>query len=261
MFDQHRLSPHHLLDGFTIWGAAHHAPANTPGFLDGFVVDGAGVHVALFHGSERAGLQIEGSDKEPHAPFEASAIPRAGLHHAVVGHFHRRREAAHHTYPGNPAVLAFGEPGDGGAVVIDIDDSGAVDRRWVSVSSRSVSDLDVDLTGCVDRDEVLSRVEAALSGRTGFVRLSLSGELSPDIELVDAEVQQVGGVGLDHLVVRRSKLRVAYDLDALRDEATVRGQFIRDVVSDTALDDATRDRIITTGLRALDGRRDLDVGW
>jgi exonuclease SbcD len=260
VFDSRQLSPQTLTDGFHIWGAAHHGPANTPGFLDDFEVDRGGVHVALFHGSERAGLQLEGTDKEPHAPFEAAAIEPAGLHHAIVGHFHRRREATHHTYPGNPSVLAFGEPGDGGAVIVDVNADGAVSRRWVTVSSRVVADSEVDVTGCVDRDEVLSRVEIALLGASGLVRLTLTGELSPDIELIDAEVEQIGFGKVDHLVVRRSKLQVAYDLEALREEPTVRGQFIRNVVGDPTLDEATRQRIITTGLRALDGRRDLDVG-
>ena len=259
VFDSRGLVPFSLRDGFTIWGAAHHGPANTPGFLDEFSVDRDGVHLGLFHGSERAGLQLEGSDKEPHAPFEAAAVAASGLHHAIVGHFHRRREATDHTYPGNPSVLAFGEPGDGGAVVVDMYSTGSVTRRWVSVSKRSVGDVEIDVTGCLDRDELLSRVEVGLLDSSGLVRLTLTGELSPDIELVDAEVEQLGTGRLDHLVVRRSKLSVAYDLEALREEATVRGQFIRNVVNDVSLDEATRQRIITTGLRALDGRRDLDV--
>lgn len=260
VFDGRRLGPYALRDGLHVWGAAHHAPAHTPGFLDGFRVDRGGVHIGLFHGSERAGIQLEGADKEPHAPFEASAIPRTGLHHAIVGHFHRRREGAHHTYPGNPAVLAFGEPGDGGAVIVDIDEHGRVERRWVGVATRHVGDVEVDVTGCADADDVTGRVEAALAGVSGLIRLTLTGELAPEVELVDADLGRLATGAIDHLVVRRAKLRVAYDLDALREEATVRGQFIRNVVADPDLDDDTRHRIITTGLRALDGRTDLDVG-
>ena len=37
-------------------------------------------------------------------------------------------------------------------------------------------------------------------------------------------------------------------------EPTVRGQFVRDVRADTALDDEPRRRVLTTGLQALDGR-------
>ena len=50
----------------------------------------------------------------------------------------------------------------------------------------------------------------------------------------------------------------AYDIEALRRERTVRGQFVRDVLAAADLDDEQRRRVLVTGLRALDGRDDLD---
>ena len=78
VFTEGRLTPAELADGFTLWGAAHRAPANTGNFLgDGFRVDRAGVHVALFHGSEQGGLAFQEEGKIPHAPFRAAEIPVA----------------------------------------------------------------------------------------------------------------------------------------------------------------------------------------
>ena len=49
------------------------------------------------------------------------------------------------------------------------------------------------------------------------------------------------------------------DLEALAEDPTVRGQFVRTVTGDPTLDDDVRRRVIVTGLRALDGRSDLGV--
>jgi len=49
---------------------------------------------------------------------------------------------------------------------------------------------------------------------------------------------------------------VAYDLDELRLEKSVRGEFIRLVEGDPTLDETIRRRVLTTGLRALAGRSD-----
>jgi len=68
IFTTDRLEAHELSDGFTVWGAAHRAPANTDGFLDDFTVGRSGVNVGLFHGSERGGLAFQESRKAPHAP-------------------------------------------------------------------------------------------------------------------------------------------------------------------------------------------------
>ena len=63
------------------------------------------------------------------------------------------------------------------------------------------------------------------------------------------------GSHLEAFVPRLARLKVAYDVEALMGEPTVRGQFVRDV-SEADLDDETRRRVLVTGLRALDGRAD-----
>lgn len=44
------------------------------------------------------------------------------------------------------------------------------------------------------------------------------------------------------------------DFDSLAAERTVRGQFVRDVLADESLDTALRERVLATGLRALEER-------
>jgi hypothetical protein len=63
---------------------------------------------------------------------------------------------------------------------------------------------------------------------------------------------------LETSIVRLSNLRVAYDFLAIQKAPTVRGQFVRDVLA-ASLDEVEQQRILVTGLRALDGRDDLEV--
>jgi DNA repair exonuclease SbcCD nuclease subunit len=258
LFAAPRLEPVALADGFTLWGAAHRAPANTPGFLDGFVVDRGGVHVGLFHGSEQGELSFQESGKVPHAPFRASQIPAAGLHHALVGHFHTPRDADHHTYPGNPEPLTFGETGQRGAVEVEIDASGGVTRRRHVVAGTTVHDVTVNLDGVVHATQVRERAAAVLGPLTGTARVTLAGEVAPDVEVTTADLRDVAP-HLDALVARVGRVTVAYDVESLAAEPTVRGQFVRDVRDADDLTDEQRERVLVTGLRALDGRRDLEV--
>ena len=58
-------------------------------------------------------------------------------------------------------------------------------------------------------------------------------------------------------MIRSDRVMVGYDLAAIAEEATVRGQFVR-----TALgieDEARRRRVILLGLRAFEDRADLEV--
>lgn len=256
VFTEARLLPVELTSGLTLWGAAHCAPANTDGFFEaGFQVDRGGVNLALFHGSENSDFRWQEEGKAPHAPFSARQIPAAGLDHAFCGHFHTPKDADWHTYPGNPDPLTFGETGERGAVIADIGSDGTITRTRHRVAVSEVHDRVVDLTGVTHSGEVRERVAAEVKGLAGVVRVTLSGEVEPEVDVRLSDIE----TGWDHLeavVARRGNIRVAYDLDELRQEKSVRGEFIRLVEGDGELDETVRHRVLTTGLRALAGRAD-----
>ena len=257
VFDQTHLTPVELADGFTVWGAAHRAPANTDGFLDGFMVDRSGVNIGLFHGSEQGSMAWQEGGKIPHAPFKARQVTDAGLDHALVGHFHRPRHESEYTYPGNPDPLVFGETEARGAVLVTIADDGSLTRQTIDVAQTVLHDLTLDLTGCEHASDVAARVGQTLDGQTGIVRLTLHGELGEDVDVRLSDLLVLGR-HLPGFLPRIGTLHVAYDLDTLRTEQTVRGEFVRTVCSDANLDDQQRQAILTIGLRALAGRTDLD---
>lgn len=259
VFTNDRLEPVTLTDGVTLWGAAHCAPANTDGFLDRFTVpDRAGIHLGLFHGSARDWFAGEEEGKQPHAPFDPQQIAQVGLHHVFLGHYHRPRDAERHTYPGNPAPLAFGEDGDRGAVVVRLLADGRVIRARHRVATIDVHERAVDVTGCRDQREVRQRIEAATAGLDGLARVRLHGEISPDVQLHVEDLAR-NHPTLDQLMVTARDVRPAYDFQTIAREPTIRGQFVRDVQAAQALCGDERRRVLVTGLRALDGRIDLEV--
>ena len=77
------------------------------------------------------------------------------------------------------------------------------------------------------------------------------------LELDLRELKEVGS-RLDGLVIRTSDLNFTYDISEIAAEQTVRGEFVRDAFAQLA-DDESRRRVVVTGLRAFDGRRDLEV--
>jgi DNA repair protein SbcD/Mre11 len=255
VFASSRLEPVPLRDGLTLWGAAHRAPAGTAGFLRDFEVDRGGVHLALFHGSERLELELFGEGRDAHAPFEAGELVRAGIHHAFCGHYHRPRDAERHTYPGNPAPLAFGESGERGAVVATIGPDGSVARQRHAVAANDAHDLTLDVSGCASAQAVRELLAARLQGRSGVARATLVGELAPQIDLPEADLRSAAP-WMEAVLPRVGRLHAAYDLDALAAEQTVRGELVR-AVRASGLDEDDRRRVILTGLRALDGRLDL----
>jgi DNA repair exonuclease SbcCD nuclease subunit len=256
IFRESELRPVELNHGLTLWGAAHRAPANTDGFLERFRVDRGGVHLALFHGSEQRLLQFQGEGKVPHAPFRAEQIEASGLHHAFLGHYHCPREADLFTYPGNPEPLSFGEDGERGVVLATIHPDGSVVRKRQRVALTPVHDLTLDITDCTSRQDACEKAAVALAGLHGFARLTIIGEVAPEVDLRPGDIASPDG-DLE-LLVRFGDLCARFDLETIAREPTVRGQFLRDVEAAT-LEEEEKRRIVMTGLRALDAREDLEV--
>ncbi len=262
IFRSHELAPVPLADGFTVWGAAHLAPAGTPDLLAGARVRGPGLHVGLVHAAEAVDHRPPdeaGLLPDPHAPFRPEEVQRAGLLHLCTGHYHSPRDEPLYTYPGNPEALSFvHREGTRGAVLHTFDAAGHHDRRRFAVDSGMLSDLRLEVTGCASRQDVRARVASGLRDGRGVVRVDLWGELPPGAAL-DPSALEDCAPWLDALLCRDVGVRIAYDMPALAVEQTVRGQFVREVTDPAAdLDSMLRERVLTIGLRALEGRADLD---
>lgn len=259
IFSQPSLDPVEIEDGVTLWGAAHRAPANTDGFLaNGFRVDRGGIHLALFHGSEQSGMPFQPEGKQPHAPFTSAQVEEAGLHHVFCGHFHTPRDADRYTYPGTPDPLNFGDSLEGGAIEVEVHADGTIERTRHEVRTSEVYDLEIDISGSASMGDVRDAVAAELGGLGGCARVTLRGEVAPSVEL-DVGLLEADRQDLDAVVIRAGDVRYAYDFDQLAAEQTVRGQFVRDVREAADLSENDRRRVLVIGLRALEGRRDLEV--
>lgn len=256
LFTESRLVPVTLADGLTLWGASHRAPANTDPFFADFRPDRGGVHLAVAHASERSALGWQESGKQPHAPFDAGELEAAGIAHAFLGHYHVPRDADRYTYPGNPDPLEFGEAGERGAVIAEVGPDGSLHRRRVAVGVSEVHDATVTLDGATHMDDVERAVAASREAYPGCLRVTLVGEVAPSLELDRRELARIAGAMPD-LVIRVGAVASGYALDEIAQETTVRGQFAR---AAAGIEDAElRRRVTLTGLRALEGRRDLEV--
>jgi hypothetical protein len=87
-------------------------------------------------------------------------------------------------------------------------------------------------------------------------RVTLFGDVAPELDINLKELSEASYA--IELIIRAGKLHPKWDLTTLAKEATVRGQFVRDVLEEK-MDPEKRTRVLETGLRALEGRQALEV--
>lgn len=254
IFDTDRFTPVEVADGVTIWGAGHTEAHRARSFLDRFEVDRDGVNLALFHGAETSGAERE-PGLEPCAAFDEADLQHAGFDHALVGHYLQCHFGRLHTYPGAPIAHGFGDPA-GGAALVTLQADGSIDREHLNLASPELHDIEVNLTGAKSTKDVIRRAKAAVGDRSGTLRLRLTGRVPPDLLLRREQFLDLVASTDDLLLEWEAEVDV--DLDQLADEQTIRGQFVRDVLSSARLTDERRQRVLLIGLRALVGSDALE---
>ncbi|MCL4541768.1 MAG: metallophosphoesterase [Chloroflexi bacterium] len=252
VFTSIQLQPVILDGGLTLWGAAHRHLQDTPGFFDDFHTDRPGLHLALFHGSERT---ASSRDDEPgsHASFHAAQIDRAGFYHAFAGHSHLPQMARTYTCPGSPVPLDFEDRAMHGAVILSIDRHGLLHREWRSVSSVNVYDLTLDISQCSDFHTIKEHLQERIAGLRGFARVTLHGRLLPGTWLRLEELETVNS-SLDGFIVRCGAVVPPSEVQEPAGELTARARFIREVFTIPGLAEDERRRILFAGLSALEGQ-------
>jgi DNA repair exonuclease SbcCD nuclease subunit len=254
VFESQAFEPVEIVQGVTFWGAAHTEAHRSRSFLDGFRADRPGTNIALFHGAETSGAAREPA-AEPCAEFDESALERAGFDHALVGHYDLPHFGQRHTYAGAPIAHRFGVPGPRGAVVVTFGPGGVIDRELVPISSPGLQEIEVDLTGAGSERDVLRRIKDAIGGSSDVVLLVLVGRLAPDIVVTRDDLARL--TPTPEGVIIQWDVIVDIDVDRVSEEPTIRGQFVRDVMSSDVAEERQQ-RTLLIGLRALAGDDQLE---
>lgn len=251
VFAEPRFRPVELAPGVTLWGAAHNGPAIMDPILPAqWRVQGPGRHILLFHGSDAHAVP---DGKRAHAPFMPEDITASGADFALLGHYHAARlHESRFAYPGSPEPLDFAEEGEHYVLTLTIDESGVIPQLlpFGHVSYRTHR---LDVTSMLTSDEMRTAILALAGG--SITRVVLEGQLHPDVDL-DVDALYNSCVERFTYLDIVDRTQPAYDLDALADESTTKGAFVRllqtRMASLSGEDRAVAEAALVYGLRAFE---------
>lgn len=216
-------------------------------------------NILLLHGT----LSTSQTDKREEIISRAS-LDEKKIDYLALGHFHthtamRLSRGGLACYAGTPEGRGFDETGKCGVILFDTDKKKA---DFLTTASRTLHDIEVDVTGTVTLPEIEKRVNAAIAGipESDMVRLHLCGEVEEHY-LKEPEQIKVLLDGRFFFSRVKDSVRLRLRADRYRNDISLKGEFVRRVLNDKRLSEEEKQRVLSFGLRALEGEMPEDISY
>ena len=220
-----------------------------PGMFDTLEIDRERVNVAILH------AELKNYDSEAISPKEATGC---GLDYIALGHYHKYSEMQVDdktvaVYCGAPHARGFDETDEKGYVIIDTDKA-PVAHRFVPLGGRRVYDKEINVTSLTKTADIVRRIDEGISsvGECDLLRVTLVGERSPEIKPDLYALENIYSKRYWYFEIK-DETRITVDVEAIKYDKTLKGEFIRKVLADGDLSNSDKSRIIDFGIRALMG--------
>lgn len=188
-------------------------------------------NIVLSHGADVSSLP---AGKGEYGPFSVEEIAGKNVHYCALGHYHQQRripnsiDATQLWYSGIPEGRGWDEQGPCGYLVGEIAD-GVVRVEPKICNQYGLSTLTVDCDTFSTREQILDAIldrRGVVFDSSTILRVQLAGALDPRLELSLPELEErLSGEAL--YVQWDDQTRPALDFDAIAEEKTMRGRFVR----------------------------------
>ncbi len=185
-------------------------------------------------------------------------MERLPIDYLALGHYHTYGATSIGSrctavYSGVPEGRGFDEVGEKGVVVLEVDKFG-IRHEFIKTAKRTLRIVEADVSTAKRGVDVEETVAAAIQGIDSgdLVRLLLVGEKELTTVLDTSAIYDRFKDYFYYFEVKDAT-RVRISADDFKNDRSLKGEFIRSVIADEDLSDSMKEKVITTGLRALLG--------
>lgn len=230
---------------------------NAMSVYNSLVLDSNKFNIVMMHGQE-----AEAGSKDKAEVINLKALRNRGIDYLALGHVHFYKmesldPRATYCYPGCLEGRGFDECGDHGFVLLDIDETTKQCRKeFVPFAKRRLYEIPVDVSDCSTTADMTKKakdcVAAAGCSTDSLIKLVLKGTV--DVES-DKDVDYLLTSFKDTYYFAKcyDETSLKIDIDDYMLDQSLKGEYVRQVMADTAISDSDKTKIIRYGLQVLAG--------
>ena len=160
-------------------------------------------------------------------------------------------------YAGTPEGRGFDETGKCGVILLDTD---TMKADFLTTAQRALHNVEIDVTGAVTLPEIERRVNTAVAAipESDMVRLTLIGEVE---EHYLKQPEQIKLLLDGRFFFAKVKDAIRLRMRPTAGDISLRGEFVKRVLSDISLSEEDKQRVLSYGLRALEGEMPEDITY
>lgn len=259
--------------GVCVYGKSFSNNYEREGFLKNFTIaDPSKINIMVMHGEV-----VQGKGSSDYNPIEEEDIYNSGLDYLALGHIHKfsgiqRKGNTYWSYCGCPEGRGFDELGPKGIVIGELG-KGYVKLDFQEICKRRLHELEVDITGVENYDDILLEINKKLGLhkeegdkseilddiRKDIYKIVLKGEIDEEF-IINKPVLQEKLKESFYYVKLVDSTEVKIDYQALSEEFNLKGIFVKKLLEKMKLTDnedekATLRLALRMGLEALDYRQ------
>ena len=221
-------------------------PANRSSYYSSLVLDKEKCNIVMLHGDTSA------------EEINLKKLKNKNIDYLALGHIHKRSEGqiderGEYVYCGCLEGRGFDEPGEHGFELLDIDGN-KIKRTFIPFAKRQINEINVDITGCKNALEASTAVTNKVRfSKEDIYRINLTGEINFDVDNFTEDVEYYLRNEC-YFINIKDKTSRKIDISQYENDLSIKGEFVRTVISKKDLSEEEKMAIINCGLKALDGK-------
>ena len=210
------------------------------------------INIVMLHGQE-----VRSNVKDDASLISLPALKNRNIDYLALGHIHFYKKEAldyrgEYCYCGCPEGRGFDECGKKGVVLLEVE-NGKVNSRFVPMASRTLHEVEVDITGLETATDLLREIHKKTEDipSSDMVKVIFTGCYTVETEK-DFTYFEQAMEGRFYFMKFKDMSKLSIDYTEYEHQISLKGEFVRTVMNGKETQEE-KEQMILLGIRALSG--------
>ena len=185
-------------------------------------------------------------------------LEEKGFDYVALGHIHKRDYNSYENqkivYPGSTISLGFDELGEHGMIVGNLDNEKNLNLKFVPLDEEQFTKVELYVDNIYSKEELIEKINEIEVKENEYVEIVIKGGRNFEIDKYDI----LKYVKNERIIKLKDETKLAYDLEKLANETTLRGLFVKEMIEKLKNENNTEEekeiieKAIEIGLNSLE---------